>query len=585
MRRSNYGGLAGSGRLAITTGLVAANRDVLFVTCRDIGCHFVAPGAMTNNDLRRHRPSRRREVATRNKELRRARQVINANVTNKCHFVCDAKRLCLVAERTVFRALRTFVMSLAKFKATLLPAMILAISALALFTAGCPNGSPVADPSAATDAPPTVRLLVVDDAELATAIEREWKASGRGDLDIAQANAADLAETKRLSADVVIYPAAMLGDLAERHLIVPLPTAAIDDETFAQADIFPLLRRRECTWGEKVYAVPFGSPQLMLLVRKDLLEKIGATPPTTWTEYQELIASLAANQAEGWPALATVEPLAEGWGARLLLARAAVYSRHPNQYSALFDYQTMEPLIASPPYVRAIENLVAAQRASSGVSQPLTPAVCEQFLLDGNSAMAITWPTRKPSASAANESFSLGCIELPGARQQYDAGSNQWTDVAETSRVPLLGVSGRLGSITSSARHTRAASDALLWLAGKEKGPLIASQSVNCTLSRSSQVPQASRFISDRYDGAFANEYGAALEDANERRLSMEMPRIPGHEQYLAALDLAVQQAVSKEKTPAEALRQAAEAWRELTKKLGADQQKAAYMRSLGLEP
>src|SRR5688572_14687145 len=86
---------------------------------------------------------------------------------------------------------------------------------------GCPSAAPVdeADTPSAAHPPPVVRLLVVDDPALATAVEREWKAAGRGDFELAQTTSGELAQAERLPADVIIYPAAMLGDLAERGLI------------------------------------------------------------------------------------------------------------------------------------------------------------------------------------------------------------------------------------------------------------------------------------------------------------------------------------------------------------------------------
>ena len=60
--------------------------------------------------------------------------------------------------------------------------------------------------------------------------------------------------------------------------------------------------------------------------------------------------------------------------------------------------------------------------------------------------------------------------------------------------------------------------------------------------------------------------------------------RIPGRARYLAALDEAVHRAVRGEKTPEESLRQAAEAWRQITNELDPDEQRKAYWLSLGLD-
>ena len=61
--------------------------------------------------------------------------------------------------------------------------------------------------------------------------------------------------------------------------------------------------------------------------------------------------------------------------------------------------------------------------------------------------------------------------------------------------------------------------------------------------------------------------------------------RIPGREKYLAALDQAVAAAVRGDQSPAAALAEAARQWHEITKELGLENQKAAYLQSLGLEP
>jgi hypothetical protein len=59
--------------------------------------------------------------------------------------------------------------------------------------------------------------------------------------------------------------------------------------------------------------------------------------------------------------------------------------------------------------------------------------------------------------------------------------------------------------------------------------------------------------------------------------------RIPGRAAYLKSLDEAVEQAVRGQKPPREALLQTAAQWRQITKGLGIETQRAAYRHSLGL--
>ena len=92
------------------------------------------------------------------------------------------------------------------------------------------------------------------------------------------------------------------------------------------------------------------------MYRADLFEKQGLQPPSTWTEFDDVVRRLTRSELGEWappggqPWSAVVQPIGEGWGGRVLLARAAAYASHPSQFSTLFDYTTMEPLITGPPF-------------------------------------------------------------------------------------------------------------------------------------------------------------------------------------------------------------------------------------------
>ncbi len=192
------------------------------------------------------------------------------------------------------------------------------------------------------------------------------------------------------------------------------PRAAEDSARSQWAGVFSLLKLREAAWGNQLMAVPFGSPVFCCYYRADLLEKLGRRPPKTWDEYQELAKLLAKNSprptaadgqanknsplplGEGQGVRAwcgTIEPLAPGWAGLVLLARAAAYAKHRDNFSTLFDIETMEPLVAGPPFVQALEELVAA--AKLGPADPLRydPAAARAAFWNGQCGMALTWPT------------------------------------------------------------------------------------------------------------------------------------------------------------------------------------------------
>jgi multiple sugar transport system substrate-binding protein len=61
--------------------------------------------------------------------------------------------------------------------------------------------------------------------------------------------------------------------------------------------------------------------------------------------------------------------------------------------------------------------------------------------------------------------------------------------------------------------------------------------------------------------------------------------RIPGYNQYENALELAVSEALTGQKSPQQALDDAAKAWNDITDRLGRQDQLKAYRASLSLPP
>jgi multiple sugar transport system substrate-binding protein len=373
-------------------------------------------------------------------------------------------------------------------------------------------------------------------------------------------------------------------------LIVPINNSALEDSDFNYRDIFDQIRLREMRWGGSTVAAPLGSPQLLLCYRADIFEKLGLRPPADWTAYQQAVEQLQDRAALGdlappadQPWHATIEPLAKGWAGQLLLARAAAYAMHRDHVSPLFRLESMAPLIDQPPYVRALEELVSAAKASEGLKSPLSPAEAFAALGAGKCAMALTWPPAGKAADATSANRPrIRFAALPGSSEAYRFATQSWESRSEEDRgaIPLLSVDGRMAAVANSAADASRASGLVLWLAGRQVSQEIATQSAATTLFRNSQVAASGRWtpsLSPDESRQYAETLSAAL----------TAPRVfpgltlPGRVDYLAALDEAVQQALEG-KPAAEALAAAAQRWREITEKEGLENQRRANSRSLG---
>ena len=458
-----------------------------------------------------------------------------------------------------------------------------------------------------------LRLAVVDDPALATAITRasgEWNTQTGSQLEVVQATEKDLLSADVLPADAVICSPHLGGVLAEKKLLAPVPSSIVNSSEWRS--ILPLLKLREAAWGPDLVAVPFGSPVLTVYYRADLLEKLGRKPPQDWAEYQQLAMLLsqqgpktAANSTSGKaPWCGAIEPLAPGWAGITLLARAAAYARHRDSYSTLFDIGTMEPLIAGPPFVRALEELVAAAKLGPANALQFDPTAARAAFWRGECGMTLSWPTA--AATNVGEKTAAGPLpakpaaelkvdfaELPGSRQSYnrepqdhDGEANPWEDRAEdeSPRVTLLSIVGRQGVVHAKSERPEAAFQLLLWLSGSRMSSEISPASPATTLFREANLTSPGLWVEKPVPPMAAVHYADATEAALKRGQWLGALRMPGRADYLAAMDEAVAAAVGGQKTPAAALKEAAAKWQKITERLGVEPQRAAYRHSLGLE-
>ncbi len=490
-----------------------------------------------------------------------------------------------------------------------------------------------------------LRLAVADDPALAAAIVRvrgEWNVQTGAEFEVIETSEKDLTRADALPADAVLCASHLLGVLAERKVLAPVPKKILRDAEWA--GIFELLKLREVAWGDQVMAVPFGSPVFCCYYRADLLEKLGRRGPQTWAEYQDLAKLLVAqppsavggdssrrlhdvggdssrrlheestqksatgvasykNTKAGRAWSATIEPLAPGWAGLVLLARAAPYVKHRDNYSALFDIETMEPLVAGPPMVQALEELVAAAKLGPADPFKYDPTTARAAFWRGECGMALAWPTAANEAreergagsgekrnvsipSKVDSRIRVGFVELPGSPRVFNLTGRVWDDRAEDENpcVPLLAIAGRIGVVNVKSDRAEAAFQLLLWLSDSRMSPQTSAASPSTTLFRQSNLKAPSQWVEKPVSAAAAVKYADVTEAALGHEQWLGALRLPGRAEYLAALDEAVRAAVRGQKSPHDALLETDAKWRTITAHFGLARQKAAYRHSLGLE-
>lgn len=459
-----------------------------------------------------------------------------------------------------------------------------------------------------------LRLIVAEDRQMAEAINGlrgEWQGATGAQLEVEEISETELLGDDPPQADALIFPAYDLGVLAERDRLQPPAEKELSGTELAWADVFEAVKTHDASWASIVYAFPLGSPTMVCAYRKDLLETLNLTPPKTWEEYGKVAAALANRDklgdkapAVGTPWSGVMEPLAEGWAGLTLLARAAAYAKHRNHYSTLFDMESMDPLISGPGFVRALDELIAAKANMADEALQASPKIAHEALLNGHCGMALTWTSpawngihsvssadeeaetkQRNEFRSTNEELDIGFVELPGSPQAFNPKTQRWDSrrEEESRHVPLVGISGRLGAVTSQSEHADAAFHLLAWLSGPQWSKRVSTASAATTLFRRAQVETSPEWVDHRLSAAAALEYGEAVEKSLSSGDVFGAPRIAGRSRYLAAIDAAVREAFNGKASSEAALESAANEWRQITAELGLEAQRTAYRRSLGL--
>ena len=467
--------------------------------------------------------------------------------------------------------------------------MSLVLLALALLS-GCSADPAELDNSASEDgAQLPLRVVVVDSPALANSINRAWRGEGGDDLQITSLSAAELLEKTRLPADLVIYPSAMLGPLVVAGHLQPLPAPMVD-HTADAVQRPELASDTEVSWAADSYARSFGSPTPLLVYRRDIFEALQISPPRTWVAYQATLQQLESHRASldgTLPEHVVAEPLAGQDAAVTLLARAASYVRHQNQYSGLFDYISLEPRIASPPFQRALGELKQSMLLQGDLAAECSSEDALHKVLDGRCWLAISWSSHAVAlllTEATSPAGEIGFSPLPGSRVVFNPESEDWEDRERVSQVPLLAVSGRLGSVATLAYDRGRASQLLFFLTSQERANTVSLPSPATWPTWQRQAASARGWIPAGLDAAASTLFGQAIEQASQAGDELFCLRIPGREEYLDSLAGAVNAAQAGAAAD-NALLPVADQWRQITERLGLIQQKQAYRGSLGLAP
>ncbi len=432
------------------------------------------------------------------------------------------------------------------------------------------------------------------------------------------------------SADVLIFPGDRLGDLVDVGAIAPLPESAVRPETSLPApgkaalpvagseeegddldrrpgrdpldfsDVVLPYREQVTKYGDDRIGLPLGGSALVLVYRQDALASealreeaasagVSLGPPETWEQLDALARFLhgrkwdpARDEPGSGIALALGDD-PEGVADAIFLARAACLGQPPDRYEFLFDSDTMEPRVASPPFVEALSALSALKEAGPEGMAGFDAEKARAAFREGKAALLIDRAERAAKWTEKTAPYPVGVARLPGSPRVFDPSRGAWLEAPTPNRPGFLPRGGGwLAGVSAGATGPRreAAIALVRSLAGPELSQAIASDPIFPMAS----VRGSHLTLGLIYPGLTSNINGKAWGDAVSSTYAGDRAvvglRIPDAAGYLA--DLSRARASASRGEPAEsALKAAAAAWSARTDRLGKDRQLWHYRRSL----
>ncbi len=435
---------------------------------------------------------------------------------------------------------------------------------------------------------PPLSVTIVGEKGLAEVIRRELSARSEEEIVVDVVTEEVLLNQKRFTNDLLIYPPALMGELIERDWIVPVPSATLGNEALQLNDITLGILQTETRWGAKPYALPLGSPVLMLMVRTDLLQQLDLEVPTTWQEYADAVDKIQKsnllNQSDTIAA-ATLEPLDSAYLPSLWLARSAAYVKHGENLSTYFDFATGKARINLPCFTKAAQELAATAKTIPNEYNSLDPKASAEAFLSGKSFMAIGW-INKHTIVPDSVPEDILFAPLPGSTETYQTPENQWIPRQgnQAESIPLLSTSGMVGSVSALSGQTINAANLLAELTGPEMISLISPASQRTTLCRVSSLPMAEAWMPTGLPGTALRQYAQVSIERLQAPHHLSAIRIPNREAYRDVVREALQKTMQDNGNDIEPIwLEAAQAWDKLSEESGSEAHIKAFRNSQGI--
>jgi multiple sugar transport system substrate-binding protein len=483
-------------------------------------------------------------------------------------------------------------------------------------TAGCPSGNSTNSASIKPLQGVEISIAAVGDPkliELVDAQRGEWEES-RGSRAVLRKEPID---PRNLSGvDVVLFRGDQMGALVDAKALAVLPESLVrppavpkDDDgssadkpppdPMAFTDVAAAQRDLVAKYGPDRMGLPLGGSALVVVYRRDVFESdanrraaeqagVAFEPPATWEAFDALAKFLHQRDwsGDGQPRAAVAlawgeDP--EGVANATFFARATALGLHKDQFGLLFDSDDLNPRIASPPFVEALEGLTALRAFGPPNSERFDADAARSAFRAGDVALLVDRAEQAALWNNSKKPWAIGVSAMPGSKRVYNPERKLWEKASPPNRPSYLPLGGGwLAGLSSSAtgKKREAALNLLMYLALPETASRLIADSDRPMLPVRLRHVAAGPPDSRAAAGLDPRSWSDAVSKTWLATQVSVGPRLPDVEGYLADLSKARVKALAGEPAGA-ALEEAAQDWKKRSKALGDDRQLWHYRRSL----
>ncbi len=377
-----------------------------------------------------------------------------------------------------------------------------------------------------------------------------------------------------------------------------------NDPDIAWQDIAPFFRDFSATFQGRIYTIPLDGDFQMVYYRTDVLEANGLQPPETWDDYLEIAKTVNGQDMNGdgvgdFGSCIAKKRNAQSYWMILSIASAFIQSQGTSQ-GAFFDVETMDPLVNNDGFRRALEIYVESTDYGPPDEINLDVGDTRGLFTSGRCALSIDWGdigtlAIDPTTSVVQD--KVGAVILPGSPEVLDRATGKLVPCdantcpyAENgiNHAPFAAFGGWSGAVNASADPQ--VRDATYAFFSYMTQP--AQSNVDVTIGitgfnpyRISQFENLPLWLTAGMSREAAENYlGAIKNSLNSPNMVLDL-RVPQNQRYQQiVLDTALSQLLAGELTIDEAMEQVFDGWQEITDELGRDDQRAAYVGTLGVQ-